>query len=232
MTVVRVWEYARAGLMIGVPGGVLWGVLIGLGTYLAAQANPAETVFRWSDAWQPVLVGLLALGLPSVLIYAVLKARGKADKHTPIVSRAVFAGLAGGIVLGVGMRVAMRVMAILEGQTPAFGWPGTLGIVLVFGVMLGPVLGLVFAGVQQWVPVRGLWKGVLFSLIVMGVLIALRVAGPEVDAAGGLWPYALVMFSAVFVVFGLIIAVVTARVLPLDFVPRFGRKPVHPLSHD
>ena len=68
------------------------------------------------------------------------------------IGHAVPAGMLGGVAFGIGIRIAMRIAAVMGGQDPEFSIPGTVAI-LVIGVILGAAFGPVA------VVVGGIWRG-------------------------------------------------------------------------
>jgi hypothetical protein len=210
MVMTRDWSVLRAGWIFGIPTGLVWGLVFGGITYVGSQLEPGDVVFTWMVPLTAALIGALAVGLPSMLLYAVLRAGGFEARHPSITRTALAAGLIAGLTLGIGARAAMRVMVIAEGKTPAFSWGGTLGIIILFGLMLGPACAVLFAGVQRWIPARGVWKGVLVGLILFVLLAVMVSPGSEVGDAKDLRPLAVALFAPLLIVYGLIVA----RIVP------------------
>lgn len=77
----------------------------------------------------------------------------------------------GALVGGIAGRLAMRIVAVVGGIQPAFSVEGTAGIMVIAG-FLGLIAGLIYGVVRPFIPVRGLWKGLVFGLI-LAALIAL-----------------------------------------------------------
>ena len=115
--------------------------------------------------------------------------------------RVLVSGLAAGLVLGVGFRVAMRVVAIMEGLEPEFTVAGTMFILIVggvFGLIVGPVYGAIRTVLPGSVLVRGAIAGaVLFGL---GLLL-LGDAEGEARELGVYWVNVL-MFGGSFALMG------------------------------
>ena len=85
-------------------------------------------------------------------------------------------GLAiGTIVLGIGGRLAMRGIALVQGRAPGFTIGGTTTVVFV-GAVCGVIGSLLFAGTRALVPGNRIVRGMLFWLIL--VLITLRGLSP------------------------------------------------------
>lgn len=118
---------------------------------------------------------------------------------------ALLAGAGVGLViLGVGGRIAMRIIAIVAGQAPGFSVGGTLDVVLVGG-MWGAPGGSIALMLERFVT-RRLLRGVVLGAIGFGVAMltvgrALSgpVAGPRV------WPIAVTLCAALFLAYGIAI---------------------------
>lgn len=82
-------------------------------------------------------------------------------------------GLAAGLLAGVAARIAMRIFALADGMEPSFSLEGTLAILVIFGVVLGIPLGLIY--VRFWRPLTwaGRWNGPAFGVLLLVVLVAL-----------------------------------------------------------
>jgi hypothetical protein len=70
--------------------------------------------------------------------------------------------------LGIGARLAMRLIALAAHQATSFSMEGTL-IILLSGALLGLVAGPIFVTVQAYMP-GARWQGGVFGLIVLGML--------------------------------------------------------------
>lgn len=87
------------------------------------------------------------------------------------------AGLLAGIASGAVARVSMRIVALAGGQRPSFSIPGTLFILLVFGVIFGIPLGWCYAALasgnerRPWVKPLTISLGTFLFLILLAVLI-------------------------------------------------------------
>jgi len=85
-------------------------------------------------------------------------------------------GLAiGTIVLGIGGRLAMRGIALVQGQAPGFTIGGTTTVVFL-GAVCGLVGSLIFAGLRALMPGSRIVRGTLFWAIL--VLLTLRGLSP------------------------------------------------------
>src|SRR3954447_26721820 len=66
-------------------------------------------------------------------------------------SAGLLAGAAAGIVLGIGARVAMRMVAVAVHFHPAMSLEGSLGVIII-GVVIGAVAGLIYAPLRRHLP--------------------------------------------------------------------------------
>ncbi len=135
------------------------------------------------------------------------------------------AGLVAGLLWGIGLRLAMRIMALLGGQSPEFSFEGTLLILLV-GTFIGIPTGLLFVAIRKYLPGSGRWKGLLFGLLVVLVLGYPFYVGPLQDeAVPGYEILAFIMFEGLLVSFGMAVAAVAGRLeesIPTVARNRFG----------
>ncbi len=91
----------------------------------------------------------------------------------PWLGRALTAGAVGGLAMGAGLRLAMRLAAVTEGQETVFTPGGTL-FLLVAGGSFGLLLGPLYGAVRRWVPGRGTGRGAVFGMVLAvlaGVLL-------------------------------------------------------------
>ena len=98
------------------------------------------------------------------------------------VSRSVPAGMVGGAVFGVGIRVAMRIAAIAEGEGTEFTIGGTVGIVMVgiiFGAAFGPVAVMVGRSWRRH-PVAG----AALAGAPLGLALVMLIGGSEIFELG------------------------------------------------
>lgn len=98
--------------------------------------------------------------------------RGNPWLFAPIVGSAI-----GFVTLGVGGRIAMRIVAIAQGQPPAWTFEGTL-TVLLLGVGIGAAGALIRAATDRWLPARTplAVRSAVFALACL--LLALRGVSP------------------------------------------------------
>ncbi len=79
--------------------------------------------------------------------------------------------VAGALVGGIAGRLAMRAVAVMGRIPREFSVEGTVGIMMIAGI-LGLIAGLIYGVVRPFIPVRGMWKGLVFGLA-LAALIAL-----------------------------------------------------------
>ena len=105
----------------------------------------------------------------------------------PIVNKAgigLLSGLVAGLVAGgIGSRVVMRIVAIAAGIPPSFSIGGTLNL-LIMGAMMGAIFGLLYGVAKQLLPVPGLWKGLVFGVLLLVIFVVPPFLGePEGELA-------------------------------------------------
>ncbi len=119
----------------------------------------------------------------------------------------VLAGvLAGALIGGIGARLAMRIVALVNGSQPSFTVTGTLAILLV-GAILGIPLGLLYVAVRRiWRWSDG-WLGLLLGLALVLLLVVPLFASQRDGEFGLLSPLAgIALFGVLPVGFGLALA--------------------------
>jgi|KBSMisStaDraftv2_1062788.scaffolds.fasta_scaffold1898923_1 hypothetical protein len=124
-------------------------------------------------------------------------------------ARAALAGMVVGVVvLGLGGRLAMRVVALIIRQVPHLGAGASLGILLIGGI-LGTLAGVTYGFTlqRQW-PSRQTTKGVLFGSALFGIMSLLQPPAirAEVAAARAYWWAIIPLFWAVCVGYALVLA--------------------------
>jgi len=124
------------------------------------------------------------------------------------VSIGVRAGLMAGVVLGIGARLAMRVVASMGDRMTEFSVGGTIGILFIGGI-IGLISGLIFMAIRRYIPGNGVLKGLSFGMLVYLVLtLLLRTAlQEEIDpaVAAGRLPTILGAFGLAFGAYGLVL---------------------------
>jgi hypothetical protein len=135
------------------------------------------------------------------------------------------AGAVAGVVLGIGARLAMRVVALSSNRLPEISLEGTSGILMI-GTMIGLISGLIFMALRRYIPGNGWLKGLTFGLVVFGVLaLLLRTAlQEEIDpaVAAGRLPIIVGAFGMAFVVYGLVMEALVTRLSSRIGKPRLS----------
>jgi len=124
-------------------------------------------------------------------------------------ARAAVAGMVSGVVvLGLGGRLAMRLVALIIHQVPHLGAGASLGILLIGGI-LGTLAGVAYGFTlqRQW-PARETTKGVLFGSALFAILALFQppTIRAEVAAARAYWWAIIPLFWAVCVGYALVLA--------------------------
>ena len=123
--------------------------------------------------------------------------------------RAALAGMiVGVVVLGLGGRLAMRIVALLIHQAPHVGLGATLGVLLIGGI-LGTIAGAVYGvALQRAWPTRVTEKGFLFGTVLFSVLVVLQPPAirAEVTPTRPYWWAIVPLFWGVCVVYALMLA--------------------------
>lgn len=148
------------------------------------------------------LAGLIALGglatvFASGMSYSVLSIGGGRTL------RGIVGALPGAVVVGSGLRVMMRTVAVSSGLTPSFSFGGTF---FIFSVSLIPsmFLGMGYLYFRRFLPGGGLVKGALYG-VAIGFLLGLPImwlAGSELSLARDL-TIPVITFMGLPVIYGL-----------------------------
>jgi hypothetical protein len=129
------------------------------------------------------------------------------------ISAGLISGLiAGFTVLGIGGRMAMRLVSIAEGKPARFTIGGTVFVLLAFSV-IGIILSVPFATLQKYLPSSNLRKGATFGLLLMLVIVWAPplLANDGADELNLASIVARTLFSALFLAYGVIVASVSER---------------------
>lgn len=118
---------------------------------------------------------------------------------------------AGAVVLGIGGRLAMRMIGVLGGLDGGFSWGGTLEVILL-GAIIGGISGGAYDALGRYFDKGRLRAGLLFGLLVYGMVLVLPIEGK--GAAKGFpdlqWAvYGI--FGALFIVFGIVNVLLVRR---------------------
>jgi hypothetical protein len=134
-------------------------------------------------------------------------------KQAVVTLRQMLFGLIAGIVsgvlfLGIGGRLAMRVLAVLAKKRLEFSVEGTMGILFI-SVVLGMIGGMLFSVLGRYLPGTKAANGGGFGLLVYIVLIPLMPVEIQREAlALGDWlPFSIVIFGLLFLCFGMFLAI-------------------------
>jgi hypothetical protein len=123
----------------------------------------------------------------------------------------MLAGMAGGVVWGVGARAAMRAIALAAGHRPDFSWGGTLGILLL-GAFVGGLAGLPYLAVRRLAPAGRGRRALAYCLLVMLTLGPLVYLSPPFQgeaASTGQLGLAVALFAPLLVILGWVVVAVT-----------------------
>ena len=136
-----------------------------------------------------------------------------------LVAIGTFAGLIAGLTAGgLGARLVMRISAVLarpemQGKITDAGEivgrvsaGGTAFLVVIAG-MIGILGGLLYMGLRRWLPRTGVWKGLMYGLVLLLMVGSTVIQGTNPDF-GRFGPPVLniSMFALLFILFGVIVA--------------------------
>lgn len=123
----------------------------------------------------------------------------------------LLAGLAGGLVLGVGGRVAMRLIALGAGLEPGFSWGGT-GEVVATGLLIGVPAAIAFVALRRFIPGPGIWRGAAFGALLFLALVAVPLPAAELASESvGRLLLTVGLFGPLFLLYGVVIELVLRR---------------------
>lgn len=125
---------------------------------------------------------------------------------------AVLAGtIAGGVVLGVGGRLAMAALALATRERPRFSWGGSLEVVLL-GTFYGAVGGVLLAVLRRFWPRAGALRGIVLGGILIGVAWASSTVGRQTATGAPVGLLTILAISVgVFLVYGVVADVLASR---------------------
>jgi hypothetical protein len=122
---------------------------------------------------------------------------------------ALLAGAGVGLViLGIGGRIAMRIIALAAGQAPGFSVGGTFDVVLLGGLWGAPG-GPIVLLLERLVTRRRTLHGVVLGVI--GFAAALLTVGRQLEGSvtqPPVWPIAVGLCGVLFLAYGVAVAVV------------------------
>ncbi len=136
------------------------------------------------------------------------------------VAAATLAGaVAGAIAGGLGGRLAMRVTGLMATESEqgrlteaeeAVGkitLDGTLALIVFGGIAVGILGGLIYAATRRWFADAGAWRGLVFGVFLLGTLGWGVIEGDNFDfSTFGAVTVNVAMFSAIFLLFGVLVA--------------------------
>lgn len=143
----------------------------------------------------------------------------------PVRGAVVAGGLAGFVSAGIGSRVVMRIIAVLDHDhdgvlTDSRATVGEISLggtfsLLALGTVFGVIGGLMYLGLRRWLWVSPAWRGVLFGAVTLVTIGQLLFDSMSLDLqifepVG----VVLVLFVALFFINGLIVAPLTDRIHP------------------
>lgn len=126
---------------------------------------------------------------------------------------AVLACIGGGLVLGIGGRLVMLLIALAADITPGFSLGGTAEV-LATGFIIGIPAGLFFIAVRKHIRVPGLWKGGLFGGILFLILVLIPPPAARSAVAGvghRFLPLTISLFGPLFVTYGIVVEAIMQR---------------------
>jgi len=128
----------------------------------------------------------------------------KALRVLRVVGIVFLAELCAGLALGIGMRLAMRVVALTDG-TPGteFTLGGTAAILVIVSILMAPVAAL-FVSVRRFLRGSARRQGAIFGLwlVVPGLAVPAREAFQR-----GFVPLNIVLFGSAFILYGVVLSV-------------------------
>jgi hypothetical protein len=139
----------------------------------------------------------------------------------------LLSGLSAGLVLGIGARFAMRVIALAAQRTTEFSLEGTLMIVLI-GCILGLISGPGYVAARRYLPGGHTWSGPLYGVLVLLVLIPLMPAPiqQEITQSIDRMPLIITLFGIMFVGYGAVLQSVAAWISSRTAHPFSGARPL------
>lgn len=142
--------------------------------------------------------------------------RRAASGYVKLAGIGLLSGIASGaVVLGVGGRLAMRLVALMASTPTGFTMGGTLEVIGT-GTLMGAASGPLYVFLRQVVPSPRLVKGAAFGALLFVCLVALPppAARSAVSGIGHPLTPILFLFGALFVGYGLALAAVVERLRP------------------
>ncbi|MDH3710540.1 MAG: hypothetical protein OER04_11660 [Cyclobacteriaceae bacterium] len=127
-------------------------------------------------------------------------------QHIKKLTAGLLAGaMVGTVVLGIGGRLIMRIIALIGGVTPGASLGGSLEV-MAFGSLTGILAGAGYTLIRRILPGKAWLKGTLFGLLIYAVLLVIPFDS-KLAAKGFLQLTVLIhlLFGGLCVVFGLVL---------------------------
>ena len=130
-------------------------------------------------------------------------------RKTPLGAGILSGMIAGFLVSGIGGRLVMRVIAIVDPNTVTrFSIGGTLFLLLgmgAFGAIFGGFGGLLYVGIRRWLPGSGAWKGFAYGLTLLLLTGGLFFTRGQDENFSDFAPPLLgvTLFAALYIAYGL-----------------------------
>lgn len=121
--------------------------------------------------------------------------------HNPWVFGPVMGAVLGLPILGIGSRIAMRIVAVGSNSPGAFTLEGSLTVIF-FGVVAGLAGGAIYAILARFLPRRTAIRSMVFGVII--VLLTLRGVSPAT-------PFTLSLFLPLTVAYAVLLDVIWRR---------------------
>ncbi|MEJ1222935.1 hypothetical protein [Sediminicola sp. 1XM1-17] len=110
--------------------------------------------------------------------------------------------VSGALILGLGGRMVMRLIAILGDLQGGFSWDGSMEVIAL-GMLIGLISGTIFALVLQFGHKKRPWTGLVYGILVFGSILILPIGGKGAAAGFPKLVYAIyLLFGFLFLLFG------------------------------
>ncbi len=146
------------------------------------------------------------------------------------------AGAASGVIVGgIGSRLAMRILAVINSEKAGLETEngnivgkitadGTVSLVVFVGIFAGVLGGLLYVAMRRWVPGSGLWKGLAYGVILFLLFGSIVIDKHNTDFMRlGPRPVSVTFFALLFPLYGTLLSPLVER---FDrHVPQSFRRP-------
>jgi hypothetical protein len=125
--------------------------------------------------------------------------------------------IAGFLVTGIGGRIVMRLIAVVDPYTQPKFTSDTLFLVIFFALLAGAIFGapggLLFIATRRWLPGNHYWKGVIFGLILLLVSGGFFFSLDHEEDFFLFDPplFGISLFAALYIVYGFMVGVITEQ---------------------